>query len=230
MKQSWVTRSLLIFLSSAFLALGMMVWVPIAHSGQAAYGLPSNIDPSARYLFFIHNYYVEKNGPEGECKYNDILTAFSNNGFVVISEVRTGKIVPCTYAEKVANQVGTLLDSGVPPKNIIVGGHSKGGVITLCVAAKLENPKVNFVVMAGCEIAPVIKFKLYPDFKKLKGRILSVYAATDSIANSCEGAFSMASKELSKTEIKLKSDAGHRLFFAPEKLWLDPVITWINDG
>jgi len=86
----------------------------------------------------------KKNGPDGDCKYNDILKAFADKGFVVISEVRTGKIVPCTYAQKVVKQVRTLLDSGVPPQNITVGGHSKGGVITLCVASELGNPKVSF--------------------------------------------------------------------------------------
>lgn len=231
MKQSSVTSGFSIMFSVAFLALLFMtVYVPPSYSGQASYGMPSDIDPSARYFFFMHNYYVEKKGPEGDCKYNNILKAFADRGFVVVSEVRTGKIVPCTYAEKVVKQVRTLLDSGVPPQNITVGGHSKGGVISLCVASQLENPKVSFVVMAGCEIASVTKFKMYPDFKKLRGRILSVYASSDSIASSCEKAFSMASQGLSHTEIKLKSDAGHKLFFAPKEIWLTPIINWINSG
>jgi len=71
--------------------------------------------------------------------------------------------------------------------------------------------------MAGCEIAPLVKFKMYPDFKKLNGRILSVYATSDSIAGSCEKAFSAASKGFSSTEIKLKSDAGHKLFLPRRK-------------
>ncbi len=173
---------------------------------------------------------MEKKGPEGDCKYNDILKAFADRGFIVVSEVRTGKIVPCTYAEKVVKQLRTLLDSGVPPQNITVGGHSKGGVISLCVASKLENPKINFVAMAGCEIATVKKFQMYPDFKNLKGRILSIYASSDSIANSCDATFSKASEELYDTEIKLNSDAGHKLFFTPKEIWLDPVIGWINNG
>ena len=163
MKQSSVKSSFFIVFSVALLALFMSVYVPASYSGQSSYGMPSDIDPSAKYFFFMHNYYVEKNGPEGDCKYNDILKAFADRRFIVISEVRTGKIVPSTYAEKVVRQVRTLLDSGVPPQNITVGGHSKGGVINLCIASKLENPKVNFVVMAGCEIAAVKKLNMYPD-------------------------------------------------------------------
>ena len=230
MKQSSATSSFPIVFSIAFFALCMTVYVLPSYSGQASYGMPSDIDPSAKYFFFLHNYYVEKNGPEGDCKYNDILKAFADRGFTVVSEVRTGKIIPCTYAEKLVRQLRTLLNSGVPPQNITVGGHSKGGVISLCIASKLENPKVSFVIMAGCEIAAVKKCKMYPDFKKLKGRILSVYASSDSIANSCEDAFSKASGELSDTEIKLKSDAGHKLFFTPKEIWLDPVISWIKNG
>ena len=212
------------------IAFYIIAFVPTAISEQSSYGMPSKIDQSARYLFFLHNYYVEKNGPDGECKYYDILEAFAEKGFVVVSEIRTGKIVPCTYSEKVVKQVITLLDSGVPPQNITVSGHSKGGVITLCVASALENSNVNFVIMAGCEIASVEKYKMYPNFKKLKGRILSIYATSDSIASSCDEAFSVAAKGIAATEIKLESDAGHKLFFVPKDIWLEPIINWSNDG
>jgi hypothetical protein len=217
-----------IALSVFCLTFIMLAPVPPSYSDQPSYAMPSPIDPSAKYFIFLHNYYVEKNGPEGDCRYDDILKAFADRGFIVISEIRTGKIVPCTYAEKVAREVRTLISSGVPPQNITVGGHSKGGVIGLCVAAKLENPQVNFVIMAGCGIASVEKFKMYPDFSKLKGRILSIYAASDSVANSCEASFVQASDELSDMEVKLTSDKGHRLFFTPEQIWLEPVIKWIN--
>jgi len=36
----------------------------------------------------------------------------------------------------------------------------------------------------------------------------------------------MASKGLSHTEIKLKSDEGHKLFFAPKEIWIAPIIIW----
>ncbi len=206
----------------------MFMAVPAAFAGQRTYDMPSDIDPSARYLFFLHNNYVEKNGPDGACNYYDILETFSNQGFVVISERRSGKIIPCTYSETIVKKVNILLDSGVPPENIIVSGHSKGGVISLCVASQLENPKINFVVMAGCEIAAVKKYKMYPDFRKLKGRMLSIYALSDTIAGSCEIPFSVASQGISNMEIKLKSDSGHQLFFAPDDIWVAPVIEWIN--
>lgn len=203
---------------------------PCTSMGQTSYNMPTTIDPDARYFLFLHNYYVEKKGPLGDCKYHDILTAFADRGFIVISEVRTGKIIPCAYAEKVVKNVKTLLNAGVRPENITVGGHSKGGVITLCAASALGNEKINFVVMAGCEIAGIKKHNMYPNFSSLKGRILSIYAGSDTIATSCKGAFAQASKGISNTEIILESKAGHRLFFSPMGLWVDPIVDWIKNG
>ena len=210
------------------LALSLIGYVSVSYAKQASYDVPSTIDTSAEYLFFIHNYYVEKHGPDGDCKYYAILNAFADSDFTVISEVRSGKIIPCAYAGKIVGQIRTLLDAGVPPKNITVAGHSKGGVIALCVSSKLGNPKVNFVVMAGCEIKPLLD--AYPDYRTLKGRFLSIYSSSDSVASSCDSAFSQVSEGISSTEIRLESEGGHRLFFKPEKIWLHPVINRIRQG
>jgi hypothetical protein len=209
-----------------FIVIVMIVFVPITFSGQSSYGMPSGIDQTAKYFFFLHNYYVEKNGPDGACKYYDILKAFADQGFVVISEIRTGEIIPSTYAAKVVKQVNKLLNAGVPPENITVGGHSKGGVITLCVASQLGNHRVGFVVLAGCGIKSLAE--AYPDFIKLKGDFLSIYASSDSIASSCGTAFSKAIQGLSSKEMELESGKGHKLFFQPESIWLEPVLTWLK--
>ncbi len=197
-----------------------------AYATPASYEMPSTIDSAARYVFFLHNYYVEKHGPNGACKYHDILKTFADNGFTVISEVRSGKIVPSEYAKKIVRQVKKLLEAGVPPERITVAGHSKGGVITLCVASQLGNPKIGFIVMAGCDIKSLAQ--AYPDFTQLKGEFLSIYASSDSVANSCQNVFSKAIIGICYKEIKLKSEKGHRLFFQPEDVWVEPVMAWIN--
>ena len=94
----------------------------------------------------------------------------------------------------------------------------------------MDNEKINFVVMAGCEIAGVKKYNMYPNFSGLKGRMLSIYATSDSIASSCKGAFARASRGLSSTEITLESESGHRLFFSPQGTWVDPIVEWIKNG
>jgi hypothetical protein len=200
----------------------------VGFSDQVTEKFPEKIDTTAEYLFFLHNYYVETNGPDGNCQYKNILKMFSDEGYIVISEIRSGKIVPCTYAKKVAEQVKTLLEAGVPPMNIIVAGHSKGAVIALCVASQLANPEVNYVIMAGCEIAGIKKYNMYPDFNTLKGQMLSIYAISDSIANSCDPTFSISPSGLVYNEVILESDAGHQLFFKSEDIWTKPTISWLK--
>jgi hypothetical protein len=58
---------------------------------------------------------VEIHGPNGNCKYHDILKTFADNGFTVISEVRSGNIIPSEYAKKIVRQVKKLMNAGVPP-------------------------------------------------------------------------------------------------------------------
>ena len=198
----------------------------VSFAKPASYEMPSNIDPSARYLFFLHNYYVEQHGPNGACRYYDILKTFADEGFTVISEVRSGEIIPSEYAKKIVHQVKRLLDAGVPPERMVIAGHSKGGVITLCAASQLRNPKIGYIIMAGCEIKPLAP--AYPDFTQIKGEILSIYASSDLIASSCQNIFSKAIIGICYKEIRLKSDKGHKLFFEPKDIWIGLVMDWIN--
>lgn len=222
MKDSWKRNVVILFLFVNLLASTSIF-------AQTTMKLPENIDTSSNYLFFLHNYYVETKGPDGDCKYYDILQAFTDQNLAVLSEVRSGKIVPCTYAEKVVAQINTLIEAGVPPEKIVIAGHSKGAVIALCVAAQLANPKINYVIMAGCEIAGIQKYRMYPNFKNLKGQILSIYADTDIVAGSCEKAFSESADGMVYDEILLKSTAGHRLFFEPTDTWMTPTMKWIGN-
>jgi predicted esterase len=190
------------------------------------YGMPSAIDPSASYLFFFHNYYVETKGTDGDCKYFDILKAFADKGFIVISEIRPKDASVVEYAKKATANIQKLLDAGVPPENITVAGHSKGGVIAIQVASLLEKPKVNYVIMAGCGIAGLEK--AYPDFGRLNGNFLSVYATSDKVAGSCSTAFSQAKQDVLIKEIAFENAAGHQLFFKPTDDWFEPVVSWLK--
>lgn len=187
--------------------------------------MPSAINPAGKYLLFFHNYYVETKGTDGDCKYYDILKTFADKGFTVISEIRPKDASVIEYANKGAANVQKLIDAGVPQENITVAGHSKGGVIAIRIASLLEKPKVNYAIMAGCGIKALEK--AYPDFSKLKGNFLSIYAASDQVAGSCSAPFSQA-KEITAKEITLESAAGHQLFFKPADLWVEPVVSWVK--
>ncbi|MBW2489756.1 MAG: hypothetical protein JRE65_01230 [Deltaproteobacteria bacterium] len=223
MKRSTVGNSIKFLLKCFMVSLS---FASISYAKPVSYEIPNNIDPSAKYFFFLHNYYVEQHGPNGDCKYYDILKTFTDKGFTVISEVRSNEIVPSQYAQKIVRQIKRLLDTGVPPEHITIAGHSKGGVISLCAASQLGNPKIGFIIMAGCEIKPLEH--TYPDFTRVKGNFLSIYASSDSVANSCQNGFSKVIIGICYKEITVKSDKGHRLFFKPEDIWIEPVMTWIN--
>lgn len=211
----------------ALSVLSSLLFVPASHAAPS-YPMPAAITPSANYLFFFHNYYVETKGPDGDCKYFDILKSFADKGYTVIAEIRPKDVTVIEYAKKGAADVRKLVDAGVPLQNITVAGHSKGGVIVLRVASLLEMPKVNYVIMAGCGIKGLEKG--YPDFSLLKGNFLSVYAGSDKIAGSCQAEFAKAGEGFTAKELALESPAGHQLFFKPADLWLEPMFAWLKQG
>jgi pimeloyl-ACP methyl ester carboxylesterase len=201
--------------------LASFTLVMSARAAEPSYGMPATINPSASYLFFHHNYYVETKGVNGDCKYYDILKTFTDKGYTVISEIRPKDVSVIEYGKKAAADVRKLLDAGVPPENITVAGHSKGGVITLQVAGQLQNPKIRYAVLAGCGIKG--QEKGYPDFGTLKGSFLSLYASSDKIAGSCGPLFAASREGFSAREIVLDSPAGHQLFFKPTDQWIQPL-------
>ncbi len=88
----------------------------------------------------------------------------------MISEVRpeTTEIFP--YAEKITSEINSLLKQEIPTQNITVIGGSKGAIIGAAVSAVLQNPHVNFVLIAGNSdgIEQGYSFNLY-------GNILTFY-------------------------------------------------------
>lgn len=219
-------RTVRITLSLSLFLLCTLLLTTISYAEAPSYGMPATINPSAKYLFFFHNFYVETKGPDGDCKYYDILKAFSDKGFVVISELRPKDASVVEYAKKATTSIQKLLDAGVPSENISVAGHSKGAVIAIQIASLLGKPKVNYVIMAGCGIKGLEK--AYPDYSLLKGNLLSIYATSDKVAGSCSQAFSQAKQDVTSKEIALESAAGHQLFFKPTDIWVEPVISWLK--
>jgi pimeloyl-ACP methyl ester carboxylesterase len=213
-------------LSILFTALALLTPLTAApvRAQAPSYTLGTKIDPSAHYLIFFHNNYVEANGPDGECKYYEILQAFSDRGYKVISDLRPKNTSVREAAYRGATDVLRLLDSRVPAEQITVAGHSKGGLIALQVAAMVGNPKVRYAILAGCGIQGLS----YPDPAKLSGDFLSLYAASDQVAGSCSSSFAKAKPDSKSQELQLDSPAGHQLFFRPAEAWLTPLTAWLN--
>lgn len=232
------TRSLPVGMFAAGILLliagGLLAQPPSANGADRAIhsGVPTTIDPAARYLFHMHGRAIEVQGPKaktpwGNYLYNDVLEAFGDRGFVVISEVRPATTQLEPYATTVAGQIAKLLSAGVPPENITVTGFSKGGAIAVLTTPVIANPRVNFVVMAGCLLAGGGRTPadLMATGKPPQGRIFSIYDEGDTEAGSCAGEFA-GKPGVTFKETVLREGRGHGLFLTPNKVWLDPVIDW----
>lgn len=206
-------------------ALAGVLWVAVQASaaGSIHGDVPASIDPAARYVIYLHGRILEVQGRKavspdfGPYEYDAILKALADKGLVVISELR-GPEADVSYAKKVVAQVRKLEAAGVPAKHITVAGFSKGGLLARATAAGLDDPALNVVLMAAC--SP----RMEPGREgTLKGRILSLYDASDEMAGSCRELFApgMQTKEVRRT-----TGLRHGLFFRPRADWIDLVADW----
>lgn len=204
----------------------------IGCTSAPTYEFPESIDPSQRYMFYLHGKILEDQGlpaisPEyGEYEYEAILEALHEHGFVVISEQRPKNADGFVFAKRVRKQVQALLEAGVPPQNITVVGASKGAAITVLVSNLLENDEANFVLLGACHPDTVGEFMR--DQVRLVGNVLSIYDSVDKWAGSCQEFFSFS--ELSNAdEIVLEIGTGHGILYQPLDEWVLPTVEWAKE-
>jgi hypothetical protein len=198
----------------------------------SGYAFPDSIDPAKQYLFYLHGKIIENQGipaisPDyGEYEYEAILEKLSRYGFVVISEQRHKNADGVKYARIYSKQVTTLLDAGVPAKNITVVGASKGAGIAIYVSHFLENEEINYVLLGICH--PDVVEALKRDQIHLFGNILAIYDSTDEYAGSCQELFSFSEgKGISRhDEIVLEIGTGHGVLYQPLDAWIIPTVEW----
>jgi predicted esterase len=211
----------------ALFLLLLLVPAKTLGAGRVLRGLPDKVDPRQDYLIYLHGRIIEEEGVRptsprfGVYEYEKILADFAGRGFLVISEVRSRNADVGAYADKVVGQVRTLLRAGVPPEHIAVVGFSKGAGIALLTASKLGEPKVNFVILAGCSAWPSSAEE------DLQGRILSMYDSSDDVATTCEKTFAQAKGPLVHQEVVLKLGTGHGAFYRPGD-WVEEVARWVK--
>ena len=190
-------------------------------------GLPETIDPSARYLFYLHNQFWETAAPGevhpqfGPYDYEGILAAFSASRLTVIAERREPGADAAVSADRIVRQIRDLIAAGTPASAITVVGFSKGGAIAILASAALADDGVNVVVLAGCGRWLASRPDLVP-----RGRLLSVFEASDDLAGSCRPLFERAPPGSRTNEIELHLGGGHGAFFVPRQEWIAPTVEW----
>jgi hypothetical protein len=201
-------KTFIVAMATAILMAGLS---GVAHAGD-------------KYLFYIHGCCIKKTGSEG---YEAIVKDLKHSGFNVTFDLRydDSDAEVKAYALKVAGQVKDLLAKGTAPGNITVSGYSLGSVTVLYASIAIANPKVNYVLLAGCPGKGARQFDI--DYMKVQGRILSIIDTKDDKFGSCQGR--LPENALQK-EVAFDSGSGHAIFRDPSeksiKLWKEPLISW----
>lgn len=197
------------------------------------YVFPTSIDPTERYMFYLHGRIIEDQGipafsPDyGVYEYESILDKLAGFGFTVISEQRPKNTDGMKYAERVAGQVTELLNAGVPGENIMVVGVSKGAWITIAITNFLANKELNFVLMGTCDPETIQFFMQQNAF--LYGNVLTIRDSLDEFAGSCQKLFVFSEGKISRyEEIVLHVGTGHGILYKPLDEWMLPVIQWAD--
>lgn len=189
---------------------------------------------SQKYLFYLHGGLLEMKGypashpVHGPYEYQKIITALEQQGFIVKTEIRRQQ-PPLDYAKRLSQEVNALLKEGVAPENITVAGHSKGGIIAVIASSLLQQPKIKYVILAGCgqgAFKADYEHLLRQFGNQLMGQFLSIYDASDKTAGTCNRLFAKPTPSLSKKEVVLDTGLGHGLFYQPNQKWIELVTSF----
>ncbi len=189
--------------------------------------VPAQPDKARRYVIYVHGRILEQQGrnatsPDfGRYEYDAILSALAGPGVDVIAEVRTPENAD-GFAARLVAQVRRLRDAGVPAERIALVGASRGGFLALSAAAELQHPGLVVVVLAGCGGPSVA---LGP---RLRGRVLSIYDASDRLEPSCQATFAAAPLLTATREIVVRRGLDHGLLYRPLPEWVDPALAWVR--
>lgn len=218
------------WLGALAIAGGLVSAAPaLAQRGSILDAVPAQPRAGARYLIYLHPRIVEEKGRQptdeqfGTYEYQAILDSLAASGFEVISEHRPRGTDFRRFGARVAEQVRGLLAAGVPAERIAVVGFSKGGAIAIIASDLLEDPGIAFAFLGAC--GDWVKGR---DDVDVRGRILSIYEASDELGTSCEPLFAQATNPGQHQEIRIATGARHGAFYRPRPEWLDPLLQWVG--
>jgi hypothetical protein len=181
-----------------------------------------------KHLFYVHGCCVQGPNDPKVRDYEKIVQSLKDAGFKIHFELRPANPYDnnpesMAYAEKIAGMVKDLIARGAQPGDITVAGYSHGSRIAAGVSGLVANPRVNYVLLAGCPM----KHTIPVDYARVTGRVLSIRDSRDDKFESCDGRLPGAA---AYKEIVLESGQGHALFrLADEKylkLWMEPLTGW----
>lgn len=211
----------------------MLKMVIVSILGLILFGALPVARAAEKHLIYMQGCCVQQANGAVARDYKTIVQTLRDAGFNVFFELRTADETDKegqaqAYAEKIAQYVQGLLAKGVAPEDITVSGFSLGSRTALVAAGLIAQPKVNYVLLAGCPVDANSRVTI--DYTKVTGRILSIYDSLDDKFGSCEG---LLPKEIAFKEIKLESGKGHKLFRLTDEAsiasWKIPLEQWAKN-
>ena len=190
-------------------------------------------EPKKKIILYQHGRIVEEQGTNavspiyGNYEFDSIVNSFKNEGYEVIATVRANNASVEASAIQLAQQVDSLVLEGYNTEDITLIGASKGAGITLLASTKISFNTVNIIVLAICgdEL-----YKYYQDNQlTLKGKILSIYEASDEWGKSC-AKMNYGSDIQNFQEIQLNTKLKHGIVYRPLSEWIYPSIMWIESN
>jgi hypothetical protein len=212
------------------LFIALLILPVIALSQSVSRFVPSKVDPSKKYVFYLHGRIVqEQENPVhqdyGLYDYPAIVKALQSPNYHLITERRAKGTEISKYAIYVKAQIDTLVSKGVAAEKIFVVGASMGAGITMEVSRLANNNKLNFGILALCDES------LFDYAKEINlkpcGNFLSIYENSDE-AKSCAKLLRDQACVSGFKEVQLNMNNRHGFIYQPHKEWVDPLKKWIT--
>lgn len=204
--------------------------------GAGAQGIvasvPEDIDPAARYVFYLADEIVTPANPEprhpdhGVYQYLQIANQLMTRGFVVVTRPRETTEHPYLVAEDIARQIRRLLDAGVSAANIGILGAGQGAAITVLVTTQLRNPGLQVVVLSLCAEAFIDFWIAHNEL--LCGNVLSMYARDAKDRGPCHRYLEHCATAEVREHRDLPIAGGTGFHFRASAEWLLPALEWLR--
>ena len=113
-------------------------------------GAAQHVSANDKFLFYINgsNLFGNDDNSKPMKNYQHIVGYLQNKGFDVVFDPRKEANVEGD-ARYIEQRINNKLESGVSPEQIFVAGYSYGSIVTLVSSGMLNNPNVNYVLLAS---------------------------------------------------------------------------------
>ena len=180
-----------------------------------------------RHLIYLHGRIVQdqqlarpRHADYGYYELDAIVTALRKRGFTVSSEIRPKGSSVDEGADDVVKRVRQMIEGGVDPDRITILGASMGAAIALRASARLQEPRVRFVLLGPC-LATNIPAVSRSENAEPAGWILGVREESDIPSADCAGEVREPS-----SEFVINTGLGHGFLYRPLDEWLEPAVEW----